>query len=143
MLEAQLPLGWMALLIFGGTYLVAAAVYFAVKRLAVNGRARAFKELSSGMLPSLALLFALLVGFIASQVWNDFDRAKLHVATEASALRAASLLAEGLPADQAARLRVLIDGYIEVALKQDWPAMAQQRATYRGLEDGARLAPCR
>jgi positive regulator of sigma E activity len=126
----NLPLGWMALIIFGGTYLVAAFIHFAVTRLAVNDRrAHAFQGLSSGMLPSLALIFARLVGFIASQVWNDFDRAKLAVATEASALRAASLLAEGLPAEQASRLRSLIDRHIEVALQEDWPAMAQQRAT--------------
>jgi hypothetical protein len=56
-------------------------------RLAVGDRARAFKALSPGMLPPLGIIFGLLVGFIAVQVWNDFDRAKAAVASEASALR--------------------------------------------------------
>jgi hypothetical protein len=37
------------------------------------------------MLPPLGILFALLVGFIAVEVWNNYDKAKLAVATEASA----------------------------------------------------------
>jgi len=40
------------------------------------------------MLPPLGIIFGLLVGFIAVQVWSDFDRAKVAIATEASALRA-------------------------------------------------------
>ena len=49
------------------------------------------------MLPPLGVIFGLLVGFVAVQVWSDFDKAKLAVATEASALRAVVLLAENLP----------------------------------------------
>jgi hypothetical protein len=45
------------------------------------------------MLPPLGILFALLVGFIAVEVWNNFDKAKVAVASEASALRAVVLLA--------------------------------------------------
>ena len=89
----NLPIIWMALVIFLGTYLVAAAVYLIVMRLAVNDRVRAFKGLSPGMLPPLGILFGLLVGFMAAQVWSDFERAKLAVGTEASALRTAILLA--------------------------------------------------
>ena len=33
----------------------------------------------SGLLPVLGVLFALLVGFIAVEVWNTFDRAEFQV----------------------------------------------------------------
>jgi hypothetical protein len=81
----NLPLVWLALIIFGGLYLLAAGIYVLVTRPAFKDRMQG--ELSSSMLPTLGIIFALLVGFIAAQVWNDFDRAKLAVATEASALR--------------------------------------------------------
>ena len=35
------------------------------------------------MLPTLGIVFALLAGFIAVEVWNNFDKAKGAVATEA------------------------------------------------------------
>src|SRR5262245_65808962 len=69
----------------------------------VNDRARAFKALSPGMLPPLGILFALLVGFIAVEVWNNYDKAKLAVVSEASALRAVVLLSETFPDEQKTR----------------------------------------
>jgi hypothetical protein len=81
----NLPISWMAVVIFAATYLIAACVYLLVVRLAVGDRARAFKAFSPGMLPVLGTIFALLVAFVAVQVWNDFDKAKLAVATEATA----------------------------------------------------------
>ncbi len=60
----DLPVGWMALVIFTSTYCVAAAVFAVVTKLAVDDRARAFKSVSPGMLPPLGIIFGLLVGFM-------------------------------------------------------------------------------
>ena len=46
----NLPVVWMALVVFGATYLVAAVIYIAVMVLAVGERARSFKAISAGML---------------------------------------------------------------------------------------------
>jgi Protein of unknown function (DUF4239) len=129
----NLPVPWMALVIFAAAYLVAAVTYLIVIGLAKDDRARAFKVLSPGMLPPLCIIFGLLVGFIAVQVWNDFDRAKAAVASEASALRGVLLLADSFPDEQKSRLRALINRHIEEAVKQEWPAMAEQRATLATL----------
>lgn len=129
----NLPIVWMAVFIFAGVYLLAACVYWVVTRLTVNDRARAFKALSPGMLPPLGILFALLVGFIAVEVWNNYDKAKLAVVSEASALRAVVLLAETFPDEQKTRIHALIDRHIEDAINKEWPAMAQQRATLSTL----------
>ena len=93
----NLPVLWMAVVVFAATYLLTAVVYWVVTRLAVDDRARAFKAVSPGMLPPLGILFALLIGFIAVEVWNNYDKAKAAVATEASALRAVVVLAGNFP----------------------------------------------
>ena len=74
-------------------YLVAGGIYWLVMALAVGERARAFKTISPGMLPPLGIIFGLFVGFIAAQVWSDFDRANAAVDNQAMALRAVVLLA--------------------------------------------------
>ncbi len=125
----NLPVGWMALIVFGATYGLAAAVYWIVTRLAVDAERRAFKALSPGMLPPLGIIFGLLVAFVASQVWSDFDRAKVAVATETSALRGVILLAAVFPPEEEARLRALVGRHIEHAASDEWPAMAHQQAT--------------
>ncbi len=129
----NLPVLWMAVVVFAATYLLAASIYWVVTRLAVDDRARAFKALSPGMLPPLGILFALLVGFIAVEVWSNFDKAKLAVATEASALRAVVLLAGTFPEEQKTRIYALIDRHIDEAVNNEWPEMARQRATLSTL----------
>ena len=114
----NLPVLWMALIIFVATFLIAGGVYLVVTRLAETEWARAFKAVSPGLLPVLGVLFALLVGFIAVEVWNTFDRAKTAVATEASALRAVILLAGNFPEEQKMRIDALINRHIEVAIHQ-------------------------
>jgi len=55
----------MAVVVFGVTYLVAAAIHALVMALAKGERARAFKGISPGMLPPLGILFGLFVAFTA------------------------------------------------------------------------------
>ena len=153
----NLPITWMAVVIFTAIYCVAAVIYWIVTELAVDERARAFKALSPGMLPPLGIIFGLLVGFIAVQVWNDFDRAKLAVVTEASALRGAVLLAANFSPQEEAQLRTLIARHIDKSVNEEWRAMAEQRAslsmpsapliealqrvlTYTPINDGQRTA---
>lgn len=129
----NLPLSWMALFVFAAIYLVAAGVYLVVIGLAVGARARAFKAVSPGMLPPLGIIFGLLVGFVAVQVWSDFDRAKVAVINEASALRGVVLFAETFPEPQRLQLRRLINRHIDEAVKQEWGAMSEQRLTLAKL----------
>jgi hypothetical protein len=133
----NLPVLWMSVIFFAATYLLAASIYWVVTRLAVNDRARAFKALSPGMLPPLGILFALLIGFIAVDVWNNFDKAKGAVVSEASALRAVIILAGIFPEEQKARIDALIDRHIDDAINKEWPAMAQQRASLSTLRANA------
>jgi positive regulator of sigma E activity len=129
----NLPVSWMALIIFAATYLITGGVHLLVTRLAATDWARAFKAVSPGMLPPLGILFALLVGFIAVEVWNNFDNAKTAVATEASALRAVVLLAGALPPAEKMRVYGLINRHIEQAVNKEWPEMAQRRVTLSTL----------
>ena len=127
----NLPVLWMALVIFGFTYLLAGIIFAAVTTLATGERAKSFKAISPGMLPVLGIIFGLFVAFTAAQVWNDNDRASAAVTREASALRAVMLLGAGLPAEQEGRLRDLIRGYIEQTAKVEWPMMARKTASLR------------
>ena len=64
----NLPVPWMALVVFGFTYLLAAAVYAAIATLAVGERAKSFKAISPGMLPVLGIIFGLFIAFTAATI---------------------------------------------------------------------------
>jgi hypothetical protein len=119
----------MALVVFGFTYLFAAAIYVAVMTLAVGERARSFKAVSPGMLPPLGIIFGLFVAFTAAQVWSDTERANTAVDREASALRAIAIMAGTFPEETAAKLRALVRSHIEEAANREWPMMAKGSAT--------------
>ena len=127
----NLPIVWMALLVFGFTYFFSAAIYAAVVGLAVGERARSFKAVSPGMLPPLGIIFGLFVGFTAAQVWSDNDRASAAVDREASALQSVVTLAATFPGESETRLRALVGSYIAEAIAQEWPLMTHREITLR------------
>ena len=99
----NLPVMWMVLVVFITTYLVTGGIYAVVMAFAVGERARAFKNMSAGMLPPLGIVFGLFVAFIASQVWSDVGRANTAVNREASALSTVVFLAASFPRDAEGR----------------------------------------
>ncbi len=124
-----LPLMWMAVAVFGFTYMAALAIYTVITVLAVGERGRSFKAVSPGMLPPLGIIFGLFVAFTAAQVWTDTERANTAVASEAGALRSVVVLATSFPGEPESRLRALIHDHIEEAAIREWPSMAWQTST--------------
>lgn len=124
----NLPVVWMALVVFTLTYLVTWGIFAIVMSLATGERTRSFKGVSPGMLPPLGIIFGLFVAFVAAQVWADIDRAKAAVNREADALSTVVFLAASFPGESEARMRDLTRRHIQEAVKYEWPLMAQQSA---------------
>jgi len=124
----HLSVGWLGLIVLAAAYALTAAIYVGVLALAKGERERSFASVSPGMLPPMGLLFGLLVGFLAAQVWSDANQAQLAVNREASALRSVVLLADAFPGEPRARMRLLVRRHIHDAVTQEWPAMAHDRA---------------
>ena len=122
----------MALVIFTSVYLTAGTIFAIIMSLAKKGeRAHAFKGLSPGLLSPLGAIFGLLVVFIVFQVFNDFDRAKMSVDREASAIRAVVILADRFPGERETQIRSLVRRHIDEAVSKEWPAMAKQAANLK------------
>jgi hypothetical protein len=124
----QLPVVWMALIIFTMIGVVTVLIYWTVLALAARGYTAAFKAVSPVMLTPLAVVFGLIIGFLCAQVWTDADRANGAVVREAGALRAVLLLATDFPGPTEARIRSLVRRHIQDAVDQDWPGMAMLEA---------------
>ena len=125
----NLPVFWLAAFVFGVAVLVTAAIYAVVISLSTGERGRAFASISPGLLPPMGIVFALLVGFLAAQVWTSGERAAAAVSEEASSLRAVVLLSSEFPGEPGARMRGLVARHIEDAVTKEWPQMAEQGAT--------------
>jgi Protein of unknown function (DUF4239) len=125
----NLPLIWMAIVVFSATYLFAILVQTVIGMLATGERVRAFKAVSPGMLSPLGIIFGLFVAFTAAQVWSDNDHASAAVNREASALKSVLILAAAFPGEPEAQLRSLVRRYIEDTANKEWPMMVRHAAT--------------
>ena len=140
----HLPVVWMAVVVFAATLLISGVIYVAVLALATRERARAFKAMSPVMLTPLAVIFGLIVAFLAAQVWTDGERANAAVIREANALRTVVVLSTYFPKEQGTRIRAFVRRHIEKAVNEEWPAMAKRRANLSlisaGYTEGLQLA---
>jgi hypothetical protein len=125
----NLPVPWMALVVFALMAVVTWLIYAIVMRLAIESRTRAFKGVTSALLSPLGVMFGLLVVFLSAQVWNDSQRAGAEVSREASALRSVDLLAAGFSDDLRTRVHALLSEYVQKTVQEEWPAMSRQGAT--------------
>jgi Protein of unknown function (DUF4239) len=140
----NLPVWWMAFVVFAIAYLAAGGIFVIIMALAKGERVRVFKSVSLSLLPPLGTIFGLLVAFSAVQAWNDMDRANVAVDREASAIRMVVLLATSFPGEPEAQIRTLVRRHIDEAVVAEWPAMAKQSASLKitppALAETLRLA---
>src|SRR5262249_6440581 len=129
----NLPVGWMALLMFAFTYVLTAAIYALVSALSMGERTRSFTAISAGLLSPLVIIFCLFVAFTAAQVWTDNEKARAEIDREASALRSVVIFAASLPGDSELHLRDLIRRYIADVVTQEWPMMARGTANLTAI----------
>src|SRR5215475_13691434 len=111
-----LQIKWMALVIFAIVYLTAGTIFAIAMLLAKGERAKAFKGVTPGLLSPLGAIFGLLVVFVVFQVFSDFDRAKMAVDREASAIRTVVLLATSFPGEPENQIRNLVCRHIDEAV---------------------------
>jgi hypothetical protein len=119
---------WMFVVVLAAVAAANGIIYYAVFTLATPSRTMAFKLMSPVMLTPLAVVFGLITGFLAAQVWSDTERANAAVTREAGALDSVVLLAAAFP-DTEKQIRALVRRHIDEAVTHEWPAMARQETT--------------
>ena len=137
-IESQSP-ATIALITFGLSYASAAVMFVFSRAVASHRFAAALKATTPVMLTPLAVLIGLLIAFVASRIWGNYDRAYALVRDEARAIQAALTLGEKLPPKISTEMRSAIQHYLQFTVDEDWPAMLRGRAkmlaTVPGLTD--------
>ena len=129
-IESQSP-AIIALIAFGVVY-VCAAVIFAFARVVVPRRiADELKATTPVMLAPLAVLTGLVIAFVASRIWTNFDHANALVRDEARNIQEVLTLAETLPPNFQTEMRSAIGQYLQFTNEQEWPAMVKGHAKIR------------
>ncbi len=90
----------------------------------------------------VAMLFAVLLGFMVADAMQRFGNARAEVQQEASALGTVFRLAEGLPTDNKNRLRDLCMLYATEVVQDEWPMLAERRDSLKAWKLYRQLWSC-
>jgi Protein of unknown function (DUF4239) len=85
--------------------------------------------------PSVGVIgttYAVIIAFMLSGVWGDFQAAQVNAEQEANCLVNIFRFADRLPKDSGARVQSLAREYANVMLSKEWPYMADETLSEPG-----------
>src|ERR671911_3065980 len=127
------------------TIVYAVLVVFAVSAAAVAGLMLVQRFVSSelrerhndvaGFLYAvLGVVYAVLLALVVIAVWEQYQRARETVESEANAVAEIAWLAHGLPDPDGLQLQELARSYAQEVVEEEWPQMEQGRVGQRGWD---------
>lgn len=125
-LSAIIMVGLPTLIAMMGPILIRRNV--ALERLSTNNEVAGFKFATVGVLYAVLLAFAVIV------VWEKFSDSENQVAQEAGAAATIYRLAEGIEGGSGKALHEKLNDYLDVAINEDWPAMARGRGSPKATQ---------
>jgi Protein of unknown function (DUF4239) len=108
--------------------LTAALIAWLTFRSPLRARIQGFSGVVAPFFGSVALLFALLTGFLAAEVIERHQRAVRAVQVEGGALSSLHALTLASTADAAA-IREALRAYLEALVNDEWPQMANAQTS--------------
>jgi hypothetical protein len=94
---------------------------------------RQHHDVGSTAFLQLGVLYAVLLAFVFSQVWQEYNVAQQAIAIESSGLHGAAILAETLPEPTREDIGRAVTAYVRAVVEKEWPAMAHRRASQAAM----------
>lgn len=119
------PLWITFVLMVGGGTLLAVAGALAMGRRDWLDRLVRDNDIAGFKFATIGVLYAVLLAFTVIVVWEQMNDADRDIASEAEAAATLYRLSGGMDPEPAAAVRQALRRYIETAVRDDWPAMAE------------------
>lgn len=120
--------------------LAAGLATFVIQKKFPFDQRRRSHDVGSVVFLQFGVVFAVLLAFVFSGAWSEYNDAAQAATLEAGALHGAAMLAGGLPPQDAARvLRAELD-YVEAVVGVEWPAMERRRDEDLATDEKLRAA---
>ncbi|MEW6437665.1 MAG: hypothetical protein AB1508_10935 [Pseudomonadota bacterium] len=128
-----------AILIILATGLGAAGITLFVQKFVAADLRREHHEVGSTVFLQLGVIFAVLLAFVFSEVWTEYNTASAAIDLEVGAMHGAAMIAVTLPAPAAKEILTKQKAYLDSVVQSEWPVMAATRGealeTVRKQED--------
>ncbi len=112
----------------------ALALLFMLRRQWTPKRLKNTNDISGFYIGILGTIYAVIIAFMLSGVWLDFEDAEVNAEKEANCLVTLFRLTRGLPDEQRNRLQDLAEKYATTMVDEEWDAMSRNEVSTRGIE---------
>jgi Protein of unknown function (DUF4239) len=117
-----------AVLIVALAALAAALAAMAIQRFVGFDVRHQHHNAGSAVFLQLGVVFAVLLAFVFSEVWGEYNQAAAAIDLEVSAMHSVGVIAATLPAAQANTVLSKERAYLVSVVDREWPAMEAHRA---------------
>jgi hypothetical protein len=111
------------------TVLAAAGGSLLVRRIWHIEARRKNHDTGSAFFLQLGVLFSVLLAFVFSEVWGEYNTASQAINGEVAALHGAAIVARALPDSAATTVANAIQGYAGIVARTEWPVMEHRHAS--------------
>lgn len=128
-----------ALLVILGAALGSAGLAWLVQRRVRAERRRHHHEVGGAVFAQLGVVFAVLLAFVFSEAWTEYNTADAAINAECGDLYGAAILSGTLPAPEATAMQAAIADYLRLVVSDEWPVMAEGKASQAAADSFRRL----
>jgi uncharacterized protein YbaA (DUF1428 family) len=112
----------------------AAASAMVSRRIHFEARRR-HHEVGNPIFLQLGVMFSVLLAFVFSEVWGEYNQAAQAISGECGALHAAAMYADTLPPQRAHDVNRAIYTYVRDVVTLEWPAMEHRQRSTQASDD--------
>src|ERR671933_543865 len=123
-----------SLIIVALVLLVAVGGLVLVQRLVSTERRQQHNDVAGFIYAVLGVAYAVLMGLMLIAVWEEWDAAAATATDEANELAEIFWLAHQLPQPEGRHIQELARSYAQVVVEDEWPLMAQGKASPKAWE---------
>ena len=125
MILQLLPVWAMALIVAGTLTALGAASVWLVELAVPRSRRPPTNEVAGFILAVAGAVYAVPLGLIVSEAWDDYAEARQAVQLEAAHIARVAALASTLPAATTTAVKGELVAYARAVIDEEWPAMAR------------------
>jgi len=119
----SMPTWLFSVLAIGGMSMLAMLGHWAVRRVIPVRDIVKNNDVAGFILGIIGTAYAVLISFVVVGVWQQYETSDSVTSSEAAAVSDLHHLSDALPAPAGPLLKSELDRYVEVMIKDEWPAM--------------------
>ena len=125
--------GWAVLLVAIAAAAAGSASWL-ISRVIDPERRRQHREVGGQVFAQVGIMFSVLLSFVFSEVWSEYNIAAQALSRECGSLHGAAILADAMPKGIGRPIEVAIRDYGQTVIADEWPLMAGRERSPRAAQ---------